>query len=338
MTHFVRSFRRTTRRSATRRSATRHRTTGGFTMVELLTVIAITGVLVSLLLPAVQAAREASRTTQCSSRLRQIMLGMAMHESQTKRFPPGRMGCSSTVASVPAFPRDPCATLKIPNRLCGASGMVPILPYLEQSDLLAALDAREGGLWVDNLNQPGWIQNSTERKRRALSSRPPVFVCPSATADPISTVYGQIADAATTSYALSNGQLGPDAEIDRAKYKNDGAFIYAKSRKLTDIRDGLSNTLFIGEVTHADQWESSNIWTYGRVHSDTLRSTRNPLNTPPGTGIIQNRRNGAFGSRHAGGGYFAFGDGHVTFLSDSIDLAVYQSASVINDGSAFPAQ
>lgn len=310
----------------------------GFTLVELLTVITIIGVLVSLLLPAVQAAREASRTTQCSSRLRQIMLGMAMHESQTKRFPPGRMGCSSTTGAVPAFPDIPCSSLKIPNRLCGASGLVPILPYVEQGDLLAALDARQGGLWVDNLNQPGWIQDSSQRKRSALNSRPPVFVCPSAIADPISTVYGQLADAATTNYALSSGRLGPDADADRAKYENDGVFIYAKPRKQTDIRDGLSHTLFIGEVTHADAWESSNIWTYGRVHADTLRSTRNPLNTAPGTGIIRNRRNGAFGSRHVGGGYFAFGDGRVTFLSDSIDRDVYRSASAINDGSAFPLQ
>jgi prepilin-type N-terminal cleavage/methylation domain-containing protein/prepilin-type processing-associated H-X9-DG protein len=308
----------------------------GFTLIELLTVITIIGVLVSLLLPAVQAAREASRSVQCSSRMRQVMLGMAMHESQTKRYPSGRMGCSSTAQQTPAFPADPCLGLTIPNRLCGASGLVPILPYVEQAQLRSALDAREGGLWVDNLNQPAWIQDSTPQKRLALRSRPPVFVCPSAVADPISTVYGQLADAATASYALSSGRLGPDADDDLVKYENDGVFIYAKPRKQTDIRDGLSHTLFIGEVTHADIWESSNIWTYGRVHADTLRSTRNPINTSPGTGITRNRRSGAFGSRHSGGAYFAFGDGSVTFLSDSIDQTVYRSASAINDGSAFP--
>ena len=108
--------------------------------------------------------------------------------------------------------------------------------------------------------------------------------------------------------------------------------MYARKRKPTDITDGLSHTFFVGEVKAADQWESSNIWTYGRLHADTLRTTRNPLNTPPGEGVISNRRNGAFGSHHPGGAAFAFGDGRVEFISDSIDNEIYQSAAAIRDG------
>lgn len=305
----------------------------GFTLVELLVVITIIGVLTSLLLPAVQAARESVRNTQCQSRMRQVMLAIATHEIQTRTYPAGRMGCSAETATIPPWPMSPCGELTIPNRLCGASGLVPLLPGLEQAALFEALDGRATGLWVDNLNDPDWFLGATAAKRDAIRTRPSVFVCPSSPSPAISFVYSQLTDAATGNYALCQGTLGADSNEDDAKYDNDGAFVYARHRKPMDIRDGLSNTIFAGEVRAAETWESSNIWTYGRVHADTLRTTLNPINTLPGQGIVRNRRNGAFGSQHPGGASFAFGDGHVRFISDSIDIELYRAASAIRDGS-----
>jgi prepilin-type processing-associated H-X9-DG protein len=63
-----------------------------------------------------------------------------------------------------------------------------------------------------------------------------------------------------------------------------------------------------------------------------MRTTANPLNTLPGTGVMLNRRNGAFGSNHPGGANFVFGDGHVEFIEDDIDLVLYQAASTISGG------
>ena len=167
-------------------------------------------------------------------------------------------------------------------------------------------------------------------KREALLNRPAMFVCPSAVAEPISSVYAAISDAASTSYALCNGSLGPDSDDNLVKYENDGAFVYARRKTFGEVQNGLSNTYLAGEVINADIWESSSILTYGRIHADTLRSTRNPLNTPSGEGIVRERRNGAFGSRHAGGANFVFGDAHVQFVADDIDLNVYRQASRIS--------
>ena len=305
-----------------------------FTLVELLVVIAIIGILVSMLLPAVQSVREAARRSACSNNLRQTSLGLALFESSNSEFPPGRLGCSSTTGGAQPWPSDPCASLTIPNRLCGSSGFVLILPFIEQSSLQDALDFSSGGLWVDDINNRAWFDSASPEKRQALLQRPDVFVCPSALAEPISDVYEAVTDSATGSYAFSNGSLGPDSNIDLVKYDNDGAFVYARRRSIKDITQGLSNTYFAGEVINADIWESSNVWTYGRVDADSLRSTRNPLNTPSGDGIVRNQRNAAFGSRHPSGGNFVFGDGHLQFVSDDIEMSVYRQASSIFDGLA----
>ena len=88
----------------------------------------------------------------------------------------------------------------------------------------------------------------------------------------------------------------------------------------------------VGEVVLADVWESSNTWSYALVNADCMRSTRNPLNTQPGSGIVRERQNGAFGSQHPGGANFCYADGHVQFVTDSIDTDVYRALSTIHDG------
>lgn len=301
-----------------------------FTLVELLVVIAIIGILVSMLLPAIQSVREAARRSSCSNSLRQIGLGLALYESSHSQFPPGRMGCSSTIGATQPWPDDPCNNLTIGVRMCGASALVAILPFVEQQPLQTALDPR-GGLWVDDISDRAWFDSASPEKRAALLERPALFVCPSSVAEPVSDVYAALSDAATASYAFCNGSFGPDSDDNLVKYENDGAFVYARPRKINAINNGLSNTYFGSEVINADVWESSNIWTYGRIHSDTLRSTRNPLNTPSGEGVVRNQRNGAFGSRHPGGANFVFGDGHVQFVTDDIEMSVYRQASSISD-------
>jgi prepilin-type processing-associated H-X9-DG protein len=87
----------------------------------------------------------------------------------------------------------------------------------------------------------------------------------------------------------------------------------------------------MGEVVEGHTGNSSNIWLLGSRHTDTLRSTENPLNTKPGTGITTDlydlKVNGAFGSRHSGGALFGFGDGHVQFITDNISLPLYKALS-----------
>jgi len=189
----------------------------------------------------------------------------------------------------------------------------------------------EGG-WVDSRNGVRGYRGADAEKGGALLTRPAVYVCPSSDALPQTEVYPPTL-VATGDYALCNGALGPGDDDTLVRYENTGAFVYARKRKAAKITAGLSKVYFIGEVLRADLWESTNVWTYGRIHSDSLRSTANPLNTKPGEGVVKNRQNGAFGSDHPGGAFFAFGDGHVAFVADDIDPVLYQEhSSITPDG------
>lgn len=300
-----------------------------FTLVELLVVVAIIALLVALLLPAVQAARESARAMDCRNRLRQVALAIHQHETSELTLPAGRLGCDVSYGS-PA-PEDPCERLSAKNRLSGASAFVAILPMVEEARLFDQLDAFDGGLWINNVNDLRWYREASDAKRNALLSRPAVYVCPSSLAKATSEVYPPTI-VGTGSYALSNGSLGPDASWLESKYENNGAFVYADARRFAEFTDGVAKTFLLGEVTHSAEWESSNAWTYARVHADGLRSTRNPLNTPPGEGVLRNRRNGAFASDHPGGANFAWADGHVSFVRDDIDAATYNAAAAVDDG------
>ena len=107
--------------------------------------------------------------------------------------------------------------------------------------------------------------------------------------------------------------------------------MYLKRFKFTKCTDGLSKTLMVGEVVDGHTRDSSNIWTRGLRNLDSFRTTANPLNTWPGTGVIDTgsgtKVNGAFASRHPGGCQFVFGDGHVAMLNESIDQDIYEALS-----------
>ncbi|MCA9199831.1 MAG: DUF1559 domain-containing protein [Planctomycetales bacterium] len=299
-----------------------HKTTG-FTLVELLVVIAIIGILTAILLPAVSAAREAARRITCTNNIRQTGMGILAYESAKARFPPGRIGCDDTGDEMHI---SVCPPGLSPSQKNAASGFVAILPFIEQMPLYQQLDVANGGLWNRNVDDLGWYRDL--EKCKGIKQRIDTFVCPSDPSEEISEVYLPV-HAATSSYALVQGTLGPDSPLHTAKFDNNGLFVYVRTRKAKDIRDGLSKTAMLGEVILSDVWESSNTWSYALVHADCLRTTRNPLNTQPGSGIIRERQNGAFGSAHPGGANFCFADGRVTFVSDSVQSEVYHAQATI---------
>ena len=295
----------------------------GFSLVELLVVIAIIGVLVALLLPAIQAAREAARRATCFNHQKQVGLAIFEYESVARKFPAGRLGCDDMGESRPI---PACPPGLPPEKKTAASGFVLILPYLEMQALYDQLHVADGGLWNRNVNDIAWYGDPG--KNQGIKEIIPTMVCPSDQSIPLSYVYQPII-AATSTYALVSGSNGPKVPEVDVRYNNNGMFVYVTSRRAKHLTDGLSNTLMMGEVLLADTWESSNTWSYARAHADSLRTTLNPLNTWPGSGIVREQRNGAFGSWHPLGGIFAFADGHLQFLSDDIDLAVYQALSTI---------
>jgi len=274
----------------------------GFTLVELLVVIAIIATLIGLLLPAVQSARESARRSACSNNLKQQALGMLSHEGAKKFFPAGREAgdgaCPKTSTGVGP----------------GRSGFVEILPYVEQKSLYDEYEADVAG-------KPSSAFPTTTS---VMTARPSLFVCPAATVPATGT-----SGFALGCYALCAGHKGPTYGVScDTKDLNTGIFLYGKVVKIKQISDGLSKTFLIGEVD--DPTRPENRWVNALRFQDSLRNTDNPLNTPPGTGATYPAGggvNGSFGSPHPNGGMFAIADGSIRFIDDSVDLTTYRRLS-----------
>src|SRR5262245_7062763 len=163
-----------------------------FTLVELLVVIAIIGVLVALLLPAVQAAREAARRSQCTNNEKQTSLALLNFESSKKKFPAARLGSDTGVGTVIPCSPEVGGDYTVPDlgalNLSGASALVMILPFMEQQALYKQLHPDTIAIWSPNA---GWWTANAE-VGPALARRPDSFACPS---DPAKDAFAQWAHA-----------------------------------------------------------------------------------------------------------------------------------------------
>ena len=178
----------------------------GFTLVELLVVIAIIGILVALLLPAIQAAREAARRMSCSNNMRQIGDAELNYESVKKVYPPARPGPDATTAKEVLLVGRPTGSRSTGGKgweRTGVSGFVLILPFLEEQALYEQFDIERGdGVWLSSA--AGISPWRTATKEKAIATRPSVMVCPSNLTEPKTTLYqtwGEIP--ATGTYAFS---------------------------------------------------------------------------------------------------------------------------------------
>ena len=209
----------------------------GFTLVELLVVIAIIGVLVALLLPAVQAAREAARRASCVNNLRQIGLALLNYETQLGEFPPGLVGWEG-------------------DEWMGHPAFLSLLPFMEQVNLRAQFDLKRR--WIDPVNQG------------VASSQIPSYQC--ASDDSAGRVL--LIDESTTGFQFqfsrSNYVLcfgpehiwGPDAKHpqnappqysylwpnNEEKLDNGGSFRIHRGREIRELVDGTSQTVGVSEV------------------------------------------------------------------------------------------
>lgn len=305
---------------------------GAFTLVELLVVIAIIGILIALLLPAVQSAREAARRSECTNNMRQIGLAILNHEITQGDFPRGRDTCENTNNF------QDCADVAADDR-GRLSGFALLLPYVEEQALFdAAGVGTSSEIWRYNDEY-----RSIDARLEAISTIVPGFRCPSDPSEDF--IENTNPPRAIASYAFVAGTAGPSYGTGNVvKVLNSGAFMYAKEISSRNVIDGMSNTFMAGEVREGNTTANSNAWSTALRHRDSLRVTENPLNTPPNSdpavlgvsGLAGTDANGdtiywnaAFGSEHPTGGNFVYGDAHVDFITDDIDSLLYRANSTI---------
>lgn len=297
----------------------------GFTLVELLVVISVIGVLVGMLLPAVQMAREAARRMQCANNVKQI--GFAVHNyHDTYRMLPISVGLWQ---QGPRFARE----------RNGKGWIVNILPQLEQTPLFAAFEPHIKG---DFFSSGGF---NSPAAHQVMQTKLPVLLCPSdGSSQPLISNQFQLTGipVAATNY---KGVLGDNRISDGSIHEGtlprcievggcNGLFFrvtYQEPKRFSSVTDGLSNTLLIGEDVVQHNASSAAYYANGDYCSchGPINYKPNPPNppTPLDWGNVY-----TFRSSHPGGAQFCLADGSVRFVSDSLDHAIYRKVCTRSGG------
>ncbi|MCC6510444.1 MAG: DUF1559 domain-containing protein [Pirellulaceae bacterium] len=300
-----------------------------FTLVELLVVIAIIGILVGLLLPAVQSAREAARRMQCQNNLKQIGLALHNYHDTVRKFP---------ASFYRAWPTTLGGTFGTPGWGWGTM----ILPHIEQTALYNALDVNRSTL------------NNNAAAKLLAQTPLPTYRCPSDSGTP--------QNANRANFATSNYMAVFGALYDQAA-PSAGALVYGSREKagtgcfspnsavrMGDIIDGTSNTVMVGEMNYGPNGVKRADGTLNPYNGGIWVGTPNdPLNTSNvscqlslcGEAAGANARfrkintpfsSNAFSSAHVGGAQFVFGDGSVRFVSQNGDGVMIDRIADRDDG------
>lgn len=323
-----------------------------FTLVELLVVIAIIGILIALLLPAVQAAREAARRSQCTNNLKQYGLALHNYHDTNKVFAPGGvLGPGGNWDGTPQI-----------------SWQVRILPFAEQGPVFAQAEAwgkaNPGSLWSEAPIGPG---GAVARVSLVM----PYQRCPSDTSDPKrsgnmqASYSGSLGSERTpsangscntfftpnapTANPVAPGYFSPGGTADHGNDSNTANISGMFTRwggftiGIQHVTDGTSNTLFVGECLadchdHMDGWWRMNAM--ANAHASTsvplndMTTCVNSTQISNPTCTAQNNWNYSWGfrSKHPGGAQFLLVDGSARFLSQTVDYTTYQRLGGRADG------
>jgi len=306
----------------------------GFTLVELLVVITIIGILISLLLPAVQAAREAARRLQCGNNLKQIGLAMHNFESQNGAFPPGAKWYNAD------------------GNYAWTGLHHYLLPFMEQQSYYDALHGPLFDIKVPWFYPDTWPVETTSKKWAWM-------LCPSdGEGRSIADVGGNISLPMSNYLGIFSGLCQNDAYGTSTLAAQRAVFCYNKGVPIGTITDGTSNTVALAEYLHdaPGSYEiRGDIWTF-RAGGPCLFVTLGPNSASPdllysafclsGSGANapeanlpctpSNDSDSYAGSRskHPGGVNTVFCDGSVHFIPNSIDIAAWRNLGWIADGNA----
>jgi prepilin-type N-terminal cleavage/methylation domain-containing protein/prepilin-type processing-associated H-X9-DG protein len=321
-----------------------HSNRSAFTLIELLVVIAIIGILIALLLPAVQKIREAAARMKCANNLKQIGLALHNYESANHVFPPAGKGYGWCIVSGP-YHGD--------RGIYNLNGLSLLLPYLEQ----APLDARFKRLEAMSTQNTGYCCNYQGNTEGSLVGNPvtngnaalmanqiPVFRCPSDPGNPlqgVSSPYGPGGhyDGAKTNYDFITSTDDFYCNCWTVTRPNARTMFGENSTtRFADILDGTSNTIAVGETTLTVYNGRTASWGY-RGWVMTGIDLRYGINDWSFYGYVtpQVGRLGSWGragSLHANGAQFCFADGSVHFISQDTNLTTLTRLGYMADGNA----
>ncbi|MHB8899514.1 MAG: DUF1559 family PulG-like putative transporter [Thermoguttaceae bacterium] len=333
----------------------------GFTLVELLVVIAIIGILIALLLPAVQAAREAARRSQCGNNLKQMGIALHNYHDVHKTFPPGKANNGQCIQG--------CGY--VTGGLKNVTGWAFLLPFFEQQAAYDKYDFNVCSSSAMNATScfAGDLRGNDTINEPIYSARYSILECPSddVAGQQLSFQAGQTAkysmrNARRTSYFFSTAQMGEDNSpwpslVNRTTpLLGLGVFANDGGASLEYISDGSSNVIAIGESiggrhkTNANwgPWGLNGTRTccFGRVETANGAGDQRPAAlTVSATNARDYHINSAynndaqgrhfawtFSSQHPGGAQFVFADGSIHFLAETIDYLTLARLARIHDG------